>query len=105
MANWSPRTASRAGPRARSTAPVPSPPPSARPTATAEPAITLAAVGDIMLGRSIGAALQRDPSGTPFADIVEQLRAPDITVGNLECALGMEGKPAAKGYTFLGPPS
>ncbi len=83
----------------------PSPPPSATPTATAEPAITLAAVGDIMLGRSIGAALQRDPSGTPFADIVEQLRAPDITVGNLECALGMEGKPAAKGYTFLGPPS
>jgi poly-gamma-glutamate capsule biosynthesis protein CapA/YwtB (metallophosphatase superfamily) len=83
----------------------PSPLPSAIPTATVEPVITLAAVGDIMLGRSIGDVLRSDSGSTPFAGIVEQLRAPDITVGNLECALGTDGQPAAKGFTFLGPPS
>jgi poly-gamma-glutamate synthesis protein (capsule biosynthesis protein) len=28
----------------------------------------------------------------------------DITVGNLECALGDVGQPAAKSYTFQAPP-
>ena len=83
----------------------PSPQPSATATATVEPTITLAAVGDIMLGRSIGEVLQRNPGSTPFAGIIQQLRAPDVTVGNLECALGTDGEPAAKGYTFLGPPA
>ncbi|MDP9373342.1 MAG: CapA family protein, partial [Chloroflexota bacterium] len=65
--------------------------------------ITLAAVGDIMLARSIGAALRSDPTDTPFAGVAKQLREADVTVGNLECALGAIGRPAPKSYTFLGP--
>lgn len=70
-----------------------------------EPVVTLAAVGDLMLARSIGSALQRDPSDSPFAAVAEELRAADVTVGNLECALGTGGMPAPKGYTFLAPPA
>ncbi|NJO84781.1 MAG: CapA family protein [Blastochloris sp.] len=70
-----------------------------------EPVVTLVAVGDLMLGRSIGATLERDPSESPFAGVAEQLRAADVTVGNLECALGTGGTAARKGYTFLGPPA
>jgi poly-gamma-glutamate synthesis protein (capsule biosynthesis protein) len=72
--------------------------------ATAQGEITLAAVGDIMLARSIGAALRRDPTNSPFASVVEHLRAADVTVGNLECALGTGGQRARKSYTFLAPP-
>lgn len=57
-----------------------------------------------MLARSIGAALQRDPTDSPFAGVIEQLRAADVTVGNLECALGTAGQRARKSYTFLAPP-
>lgn len=67
--------------------------------------ITLVAVGDIMLARSIGRALQRDPNDTPFAGVIDVLRAADVTVGNLECALGTSGTRARKSFTFLAPPA
>lgn len=67
--------------------------------------ITLAAVGDIMLARSIGRALQRDPHDSPFAGVIDVLRSADITVGNLECAIGTGGTRARKRFTFLAPPA
>lgn len=66
--------------------------------------ITLAAAGDIMLARSIGRALQRDPNDSPFAGVIDVLRAADVTVGNLECAIGTSGTRARKSFTFLAPP-
>lgn len=84
--------------------PTPSPAPSPSPT-PADPEITLAAVGDLMLARSLGAALERDPTDSPLAGVAPTLRAADVTVGNLECALGTAGRPAPKAYTFQGPPA
>jgi len=70
-----------------------------------EPTVRLAAVGDLMLSRSIGAALQRNPRDTPFAAVAAPLLEADVTVGNLECAIGTGGRPAPKAYTFLAPPA
>ncbi len=66
--------------------------------------ITLLAVGDLMLARSIGRALAQDPPDSPFAAVAPLLRGADVTVGNLECALGTGGRRARKSYTFRGPP-
>jgi poly-gamma-glutamate synthesis protein (capsule biosynthesis protein) len=67
--------------------------------------ITLAAVGDLMLARSLGRALQRDPNDSPFAGVRDALRGANVTVGNLECAIGTSGKRARKSFTFLAPPA
>lgn len=77
-------------------------PPPARAT---EPTVRLAAVGDLMLARSIGDALKRNPQDSPFAKVAAALRDADVTVGNLECAIGTGGRPAPKGYTFRAPPA
>ena len=72
----------------------------------AEPLLTLAAVGDLMLDRALGYAI--DVQGQvdhPFALVGDALRAADLTVGNLECALGSAGTPAPKSYTFRAPPA
>ena len=71
-----------------------------------DPLIEIAAVGDVMLDRSLNwynlgvGELER-----PFAGVAEALRAPDLTIGNLESALGDVGEPAPKRYTFLAPPA
>jgi poly-gamma-glutamate synthesis protein (capsule biosynthesis protein) len=77
-------------------------PAEATPSTEAE-SVTLVAVGDLMLARSIGAALASKPDESPFAGVASLLQKPDIAVGNLECALGASGKPARKAYTFQGP--
>lgn len=69
-----------------------------------EPVVHLAAVGDIMLDRSLGVALQQGKLDYPFAFVADVLRAADVTVGNLESALGDVGQPAVKSYTFRAPP-
>lgn len=70
----------------------------------AEPAqIHLAAVGDLMLARSLGAGLERGDLDYPFVHIADSLRDADITVGNLESALGDIGEPAFKSYPFQAP--
>ncbi|MCL5996610.1 MAG: CapA family protein [Chloroflexi bacterium] len=81
------------------------PPDAAQIMAAPEPEVTLIAVGDLMLARSIGATLARDATASPFAAPAPILQRADITVGNLECALGTSGKRARKTYTFLGPPA
>ncbi|MBN2085365.1 MAG: CapA family protein [Anaerolineales bacterium] len=69
-----------------------------------DPGVTMAFVGDIMLGRSLGARIDRGEGETIFASVEIVLQAADITIGNLECALGSGGTKAPKAYTFLAPP-
>jgi len=72
--------------------------------ASAMPLVHLAAVGDIMLDRSLGAALENGYLAYPFAKTMEELRGADITIGNVESALGDMGEPAGKRYPFRAPP-
>jgi poly-gamma-glutamate synthesis protein (capsule biosynthesis protein) len=69
-----------------------------------EPVVHLAAVGDLMLDRSLGVALSNGKLDYPFAYVAALLKAADYTVGNLESAMGTVGEPAAKRYAFRAPP-
>ena len=66
--------------------------------------IHLAAVGDIMLDRSLGYNLARGDLAYPFRDVSDRLQGADITVGNMESALGELGEPQPKRYPFRAPP-
>jgi poly-gamma-glutamate synthesis protein (capsule biosynthesis protein) len=57
------------------------------PLTSEETTVEVVAVGDVMLGRGVGA----DPG--VFRDVAPWLRAADLTIGNLECVLG--GDPGA----------
>ena len=70
--------------------------------AMADPVVKVVAVGDIMLARGLGEAIRA--GGHPFAAVQHLLTDADLTLGNLESALGSGGHPEAKGYTFLAPP-
>ncbi|HEY8492145.1 MAG TPA: CapA family protein [Dehalococcoidia bacterium] len=72
----------------------------------AEPArVTLAAVGDVMLGRTIGQAMERHGTAYPYAHVAPVLQRADVAFGNLEVALTDGGSPANKDYVFRAPPS
>jgi poly-gamma-glutamate capsule biosynthesis protein CapA/YwtB (metallophosphatase superfamily) len=73
-------------------------------TLAADAAVTLAFVGDIMLGRSLAARIGRDEGNSIFASVEPVVQSADLAIGNLECALGEGGTPALKAYTFLAPP-
>ena len=78
--------------------------PSLTPTLTPEPLVHLAAVGDIMLGRTLGNIIASGNITYPFAAVSDWLTQPDITVGNVESALGDIGEPYPdKVYTFQAP--
>jgi poly-gamma-glutamate capsule biosynthesis protein CapA/YwtB (metallophosphatase superfamily) len=66
--------------------------------------VQLAIVGDIMLGRSLAEIIQQGEGNRIFSSVVNVLSNADLTMGNLECAMGEGGKPASKAYTFLAPP-
>ena len=51
---------------------------------------TLAAVGDIMLGRRVGDRHRDDP-GAPLKPLAKRLAAAEITVGNFESTLSADG--------------
>ena len=69
-----------------------------------DPLVHLAAVGDVMLDRALGEAIRAGDLNYPFAEITSRLIPADVTVGNLESALGDQGTPVNKGYTFRAPP-
>ncbi|MFZ1396286.1 MAG: CapA family protein [Candidatus Promineifilaceae bacterium] len=69
-----------------------------------EPVVHLASVGDIMLDRGLGIVIQGGNLAYPFAKVADLLQNADITVGNMESALGTLGEPAAKSYPFRAPP-
>lgn len=94
----------------RGTHPAAAPPPAYRvvlPGLTREvPAhVTLAAVGDVMLARTVGDRIVADGPGVAFAGVAPALSAADLVSANLECTLSDTGTPAAKGFTFRGPPA
>lgn len=69
-----------------------------------EPIIHLASVGDIMLDRGLGIVIQNGNLAYPFAKVAPLLQGADITVGNVESAMGDLGTPASKSYPFRAPP-
>lgn len=75
-------------------------------TATPEgdPSVTLTAVGDVMLARTIGDAIASMGPAAPFANVVEPLAAADITFANLEMALTDRGTAQPKDFVFRAPP-
>ncbi len=72
--------------------------------APAAPVVQLTAVGDLMLDRSLGWQLRQGNLEYPFARVADLLRAADLTIGNLESALGDIGEAAPKRYPFRAPP-
>ena len=101
-------------PTATPATPVPTPTPTATataspaPTATPPPAparVLLAAVGDVMLGRSVGARLEREGAGAALAAVRDILAGADIAIANLESPIATGGAPAPKAYAFRAPPA
>lgn len=70
---------------------------------TVSPVVSLMAVGDIMLARTIGAKVQAEGPQAIFAGVREVLMSADVLVGNLECTLSTNGQPEPKAYTFAAP--
>lgn len=76
------------------------------PTDTPTPSlkVNLMAVGDIMLGRTVGTQLQAKGPEIVFAGVQAALDSADILVGNLECALTTSSERQPKSYTFAAAP-
>ena len=82
------RAAARTQPRARARPRTPLPP------APTHPGLTLAAVGDIMMGTDFPENILPDDDGVGFlAAVTPILAAPDVTFGNLEGVLQDGGEP------------
>ncbi|HET9423436.1 MAG TPA: CapA family protein [Nocardioides sp.] len=83
--------------------PTASPAPSAPPTTSSSPEppprVTLTVVGDLMLVRGVPDA------AAALAPLRERLRSADITVGNLESTLSLNGQPTQGGDSFGGTPA
>jgi poly-gamma-glutamate synthesis protein (capsule biosynthesis protein) len=62
------------------------------------------AVGDIMLGRTVGTQLQAKGPEIVFAGVQAALDSADILLGNLECALTASSERQPKSYTFAAAP-
>lgn len=62
-------------------------------------------VGDIMLGRRVGALLERrgDPAAV-FDPLASRLESADVTAGNLESTLSRDGSPTQGGDSFAARP-
>ena len=68
-----------------------------RPDADPTRPVTLAFVGDIMLGRHVEASMVKNGSWTlPFEPLAARLREADLTFGNLECVAARTGSPRVK---------
>ena len=68
-------------------------------------AFSLSAVGDVDLGGRVASYINRYGYGYPYQNVKDLLSSTDLTFGNLECALSVSGRPAAKKkYTFRGSP-
>jgi poly-gamma-glutamate synthesis protein (capsule biosynthesis protein) len=64
---------------------------------------TLAAAGDIMLGRRVGDRHRADP-GAPLKPLAKRLAAAEITIGNFESTLSTAGSPTQGGDSFAASP-
>lgn len=67
--------------------------------------VVLAAAGDVNLGDRIGDAIAAHGPGYPWTGAAPLLRAADVALVNLECAISNRGAPVpGKEYTFRGSP-
>lgn len=67
--------------------------------------VVLDAVGDIMLGRTVGRSIAERGAGYPFEAAAPLFDGSDLRAGNLELPLTERGTQARKDYTFRAPPS
>jgi poly-gamma-glutamate synthesis protein (capsule biosynthesis protein) len=70
----------------------------------ADEVVKVTAVGDIMLARGLGERIRTGEDAHPFSAVGYLLADADLTLGNLETALGEGGHAESKGYTFIAPP-
>ena len=73
-------------------------------SATPVPQVTLEAVGDIMLGRTVGQQVLAKGPQIVFAGVQSALDSADVLVGNLECAITDQSQPVQKSYDLKAPP-
>jgi poly-gamma-glutamate capsule biosynthesis protein CapA/YwtB (metallophosphatase superfamily) len=77
------------------------------PTSTSSPIpnpqVTVAAVGDIMLARTIGEQIVAKGPQVIFAGVQSALDSADIRIGNLECAITDRESPEKKAYPLKAP--
>jgi poly-gamma-glutamate synthesis protein (capsule biosynthesis protein) len=73
------------------------------PTQTPTQRVNLMAVGDIMLGRTIGDLILEEGYQAPFLYTAETLSSADLTIGNLECPISDLGQAVQKKYVFRAP--
>ena len=66
--------------------------------------IRLMAVGDVMLGRSVGKRIRAEGPGIVFGGVQRVLDRADLLVINLECAITTSRDREDKHYTFKAPP-
>jgi poly-gamma-glutamate capsule biosynthesis protein CapA/YwtB (metallophosphatase superfamily) len=88
--------------KTRATLPAAPPPHPAR--TAAAPEVTITFVGDIMLASQVGRLAAAGGTASFFSGVSSTLRADDLTIGNLECAVATRGSPAKKKYTFCADP-
>ncbi len=58
-----------------------------------DPEVTIVAVGDIMLARKVERLMQQYGRDYPWLEVKDRLQEPDLTFGNLECAISDRGTP------------
>jgi poly-gamma-glutamate capsule biosynthesis protein CapA/YwtB (metallophosphatase superfamily) len=74
-------------------------------TPTPDGVVTLMAVGDVMLGRSIGELMLSEGASVPFKNVADLFHSADWVVANLECAITNNNIQAEqKAYTFAASP-
>lgn len=75
------------------------------PVAPRPRAVTISFVGDILLASSVGTYASKHGTAQLMAGVSGILRADDLSIGNLECAVATRGRPARKRYTFRAKPA
>ncbi len=66
---------------------------------------TVTVVGDVMLGRRVGAAMARTGDfAAPLRPTAERLAAADVTIANFEATLSRDGSPTQGGDSFAADP-
>jgi len=71
-----------------------------QPIQAAEPSILLAAVGDVMLSRTVAGRITAHGPAWAWKGIAPYLQAADLRVCNLECTLSTRGCAIPKPYSF-----
>ncbi|WP_019877386.1 CapA family protein [Sporichthya polymorpha] len=77
---------------------------SATPAGTTVREARLAIVGDVMLGRRVGAAIRDDPAG-PLRPTATRLAGADLTIGTFESTLSRLGRPTQGEDSFSADPA